>query len=132
MGFDARYRNHCTDEELATISGTEQRILLTRDIGLLKRRVVTYGYWLRGQKPKQQLREVLQRFTLFSHIRPWQRCLRCNGNIVPVDKEKVYSRLPPKTRQYYEQFSICQECQQVYWKGAHYSNLQQLITQISQ
>ncbi|MGB5635477.1 MAG: Mut7-C RNAse domain-containing protein [Waterburya sp.] len=48
LGFDTWYRNDCDDEKLAAISDSEQRILLTRDRGLLKRRIVTYGYWIRA------------------------------------------------------------------------------------
>ncbi len=131
LGFDTWYRYDCDDEELATISDSEQRILLTRDRGLLKRRIVTYGYWVRAIEPIQQSQEVLQRFTLRSKIQPFRRCLRCNGDLVPVELDEVLARLPAKTRQYYNEFYLCQRCQQVYWKGAHYSNLQQLVEQLS-
>ena len=131
LGFDTWYRNDCDDEELAAISDSEQRILLTRDRGLLKRRIVTYGYWVRATDPIQQSQEVLQRFDLCSKIQPFQRCLRCNGDLVSVELDEVSARLPAKTRQYYDEFYLCQRCQQVYWKGAHYSNLQQLVEQLS-
>ncbi len=131
LGFDSWYRHDCDDEELAAISDSEQRILLTRDRGLLKRSLVTYGYWVRAIDPIQQSREVLQRFALWAKIRPFRRCLRCNGDLVSVEFDEVSARLPAKTRQYYNEFYLCQRCQQVYWKGAHYSDLQQLVKQIS-
>ena len=131
LGFDSWYRHDCDDEELAVISDSEQRILLTRDRGLLKRRIVTYGYWVRAIKPIQQSREVLQRFALRSKIQPFRRCLRCNGNLVPVELDEVSARLPAKTRQYYDEFYLCQRCQQVYWKGSHYSGLQRLVVRLS-
>ena len=37
LGFDTLYRNDYRDEELAYVSSQEERILLTRDRGLLKR-----------------------------------------------------------------------------------------------
>src|ERR1019366_5098447 len=40
-GFDTLYQNCWGDEELARISRDEHRILLTRDVGLLKRSAVT-------------------------------------------------------------------------------------------
>ena len=131
LGFDTWYRHDCDDEELANISHSEGRILLTRDRGLLKRRIVTYGYWVRAIDPIGQVREVLQRFALWAQIRPFQRCLRCNGELVSVEKEQVLAQLPANTRQYYNEFYLCQRCQQVYWKGAHYSDLQQLVEQLS-
>ena len=131
LGFDTWYRYDCDDAELAAISDSEQRILLTRDRGLLKRRIVTYGYWVRALAPIEQSREVLQRFALRSKIQPFRRCLRCNGDLVSVELDEVSARLPAKTRQYYNEFYLCQRCQQVYWKGAHYSDLQQLVEQLS-
>ncbi|GAB4537628.1 MAG: Mut7-C RNAse domain-containing protein [Pleurocapsa sp.] len=131
LGFDTWYHYDCDDAKLAAISDKEQRILLTRDIGLLKRRIVTYGYWVRAIDPIQQSREVLQRFALGSKIQPFRRCLRCNGELVSVELEEVSDRLPPKTRECYDEFFLCQKCQQVYWKGSHYSDLQQLVEQLS-
>ena len=46
MGFDTLYRNDYADDVLAQVSHDEDRILLTRDIGLLKRGLVTYGYFV--------------------------------------------------------------------------------------
>ncbi|MDJ0536503.1 MAG: Mut7-C RNAse domain-containing protein [Xenococcaceae cyanobacterium MO_207.B15] len=131
LGFDTWYRYDCDDQELAAISDSQQRILLTRDRGLLKRRIVTYGYWVRAIKPIQQTREILHRFALFAKIQPFRRCLRCNGDLVSVELDDVSARLPVLTRQYYDEFFLCQKCQQVYWKGAHYSDLQQLVEQLS-
>src|SRR3990172_5296101 len=40
MGIDTLYRNDYPDDELAEVSHRETRILLTRDVGLLKRSLV--------------------------------------------------------------------------------------------
>jgi hypothetical protein len=127
LGFDALYRNDYDDGELATISSQQQRILLTQDRALLKRRVVIYGYCVRSTLPLSQIQEVVQRFHLAGQIRPLCRCLRCNGLLQPTAKASVYDRLPPLTRQYYDRFSACQSCGQIYWQGAHYERIQQLI-----
>jgi len=47
LGFDSLYRNDYHDEELARISANQQRTLLTRDRGLLKRNIVVHGYLVR-------------------------------------------------------------------------------------
>ena len=46
LGIDTTYRNDFDDFKLATISCEENRYLLTRDRGLLKRRMIAYGYWV--------------------------------------------------------------------------------------
>jgi uncharacterized protein with PIN domain len=129
LGFDALYRNDYDDEELAAIASREHRMLLTQDRGLLKRSSITYGYAVRSDKPEVQVREVLERFDLYEAIAPLQRCPRCNGTLESVTKEAVADQLPLYTRLSYDEFSQCQDCQQVYWKGAHYDRIQSFIQQ---
>src|SRR5690242_4538900 len=64
LGFDARWRNDAGDEELARTAAAEHRIILTRDAGLLKRRIVTHGYRVREADPRRQLAEVVRRLDL--------------------------------------------------------------------
>jgi uncharacterized protein with PIN domain len=132
LGFDALYRNDYADEELAHVSSSQGRVLLTRDRGLLKRSIVTHGYCLRATNPRQQVLEVLRRFDLFKSIKPFQRCLHCNGLLQPVDKAAISHRLLPKTRQYYDEFRRCQGCDRIYWKGSHYQRMQQFIDSVLQ
>jgi uncharacterized protein len=130
LGFDTLYRNDYADKELAHISSSEERILLTRDRGLLKRSIVTHGYCIRSTSPQQQLVEVLRRFDLLASLTPFSRCLHCNGLLQEVDKEAISDRLPPKTKQYYHEFRRCQSCDRIYWRGSHYQRMQQFIDSV--
>jgi uncharacterized protein len=132
LGFDTLYRNDYDDEELAELSYQEQRILLTRDRRLLMRKLVVHGYCLRTKESRQQLEAVLRRYNLWSAIQPWQRCLRCNGRLLPVSKEAIIDRLEPKTKLYYDEFHQCQSCGQIYWQGSHYQRLQRFIAAIQE
>jgi uncharacterized protein with PIN domain len=130
LGFDTLYRNDYDDEELAQISSVENRTLLTRDIGLLKRSLVTYGYFVRSTDPTQQLAEVLQRFDLLKMMSQFSRCIHCNGGLVPVEKQKVLPQLPPKVRENYHEFRQCSDCRQVFWKGTHYDRMQEFMADV--
>lgn len=130
LGFDTLYRNDYQDVELARISTDEERILLTRDRGLLKRAAITHGYLLSAAHPRQQLLEVLRRFDLFQSIAAFQRCVHCNALLDAAPIELVSDRLLPKTRQHYDEFRICPGCSRVYWKGSHYQHMQKLIERI--
>src|SRR6266508_1198937 len=55
VGFDVRYDRHLNDEALADIGEGEQRIVLTRDRRLLKRRKVTHGLFVRADRPFDQI-----------------------------------------------------------------------------
>ena len=130
LGFDTYYRNDSEDLALAEISKQEDRILLTRDRGLLKRNLVTHGYCIRSTQTRQQLREVIRRFDLIHNISPLKRCLKCNGILESVEKEKILDRLEPRTKIYYDQFFICTACNKVYWKGSHYQKMRTFVKKI--
>lgn len=131
LGFDTSYDNHWDDSTLADISASgDKRILLTRDHGLLKRRQVTHGYFIRNDKPLLQIREVLSRFDLYQAVKPFSRCTQCNGEIGPVDKDEVKERLPERVAQVFDRFSACKDCGRVYWQGSHYDHLKRIVGSI--
>jgi uncharacterized protein with PIN domain len=127
LGFDSLYRNDFSDGELARLSAGEDRILLTRDRGLLKRSLVTRGYCVRSDSPAQQIREVAARFDLSGSAAPFHRCLACNGLLQPVEKHSIRDFLPAGTRERFDAFYRCAGCGKIYWPGSHYSRLQQIV-----
>ena len=127
LGFDCLYRNDYDDPEIVRISVEENRTILTRDRHLLQAGAVIRGYWVRSGDADVQLEEVLRRFDLYSRIRSFRRCLRCNGEIKKVRKEDVLEKLEPKTILYYNAFYQCGLCGQVYWKGTHFDRLTEKI-----
>jgi uncharacterized protein with PIN domain len=130
LGFDTIYHNDCSDEELARISSESKRLLLTKDRGLLKRNLVTHGYYVRSTHPREKLIEVLRRFDLFTQVQPFTRCIRCNGILEDVSKEEVLEFLPTKVKAGYDAFRRCQGCSQVYWKGTHYERMQHFLERV--
>jgi hypothetical protein len=129
LGFDSLYRNDYEDREMALVSQQEQRILLTKDRGLLKRKMVSHGYLVREIDPEQQMLEVVGRFDLRDRLQPFRRCLRCNGLTHEVPKSAVVDRLPANTRRYYDEFRLCRDCRQIYWKGSHYKRMLDFLKQ---
>jgi len=127
LGFDAAYRNDYTDHEIAGLAASEDRIVLTRDRRLLRFRVIEHGCWLRSDDPGVQISEVIKRYGLSPVIKPYKRCLVCNGVIEPVEKYKVIERLEPRTKIYYDEFYNCSGCGKIYWKGSHYEQMNKTI-----
>lgn len=130
LGLDALYRNDIQDGELANISSNSKRILLTRDRQLLMRKSIQFGYWVRSLDPELQVGEVIQRFRLKEYIIPFRRCIRCNASLIPVSKEAIINRLEPLTKKYFDDFRICPDCDQIYWKGSHYERMLRLIDRL--
>lgn len=129
-GCDSLYRKDFSDVELAEISSTSNRILLTRDIGLLKRSKVTHGYWIRSSIPREQLIEIIQRFDLKKEYNLFSRCIVCNGTITDVNKEEIIALIPKKIALYYSTFYRCTECKKIYWRGSHYDNMNKFMTKV--
>ena len=123
LGFDTWYDRFADDPQLASVASTEGRVLLTRDVGLLKRREVQTGYCVRSQKPHEQLREVARRFALQPHFTPFQRCMECNAPLDPVSKDEVSHLLPPHTRETKTEFSQCRDCRKIFWRGSHHARM---------
>jgi len=130
LGFDSFYRNDYEDSEIISISLKEKRIILTRDRGVLKRKAVTHGYWIKSTRPEKQIQEVLRRFDLFSQIRPFHRCMMCNGIINKIDKSTKMHELPAATALYYKEFNGCLTCGRIYWKGSHYNKMLARINEL--
>jgi len=130
LGFDTLYRNDYEDEEIVEISNAEHRIILTRDVGILKRKEVRLGYWVRNIYPRLQVKEIVRRFDLYDQIEPFKRCSECNGVIDEVSKESIIGQLQPGTRKYYDDFFRCKDCEKIYWKGSHYTKLNNFISEI--
>ena len=125
LGLDTAYDHAADDDTLLETSLAEERVLLTRDRGLLHRRALSWGAHVDHQDPDDQLREVLQRFA--PPLQPWTRCARCNGLLVDVEKSQVEGQLPAGTRRSYDVFRRCRACGQVYWRGAHRDRLQDIV-----
>ncbi len=130
LGFDTLYRNDFDDDELARLSCDERRILLTRDVGLLKRSAVTHGCFLRETEPRRQLREVVDRLDLRGSLRPFRRCVRCNGLLRAVSRQRLRGRVKPEILRSFDRFRECRGCGQVYWKGSHYDRMERVINEL--
>lgn len=127
LGFDAIWSPDAGDEQLAQLSSAERRILLTRDRGLLKRRIVTHGCLVHGSEPSRQLVEVVRRLDLVRSFKPFTRCMRCNGLLTTVSKDIVLDWLPPRVCEGHDHFRRCPSCERVYWAGSHRARMQRFI-----
>lgn len=125
LGIDAAYRNDAADPELVAQAQAEQRLLLTQDRGLLRRRALRAGAYVRGAGADEQLADVLDRFD--PPVTPWTRCPACNGELEPVSRQAVLPLLQPGTRRRYTRFSQCRACRRPYWRGAHADRLDAII-----
>lgn len=129
IGFDTLYSNRFTPAEMIALSNQENRIILSRSFQLTRHKEVTHTYWIRSANPLEQIQNLIKKLDLPHQIHPLIRCLNCNNNLVPVEKQEILARLETRTAMYYSEFFICPDCDQIYWKGSHFENMLKFIQQ---
>jgi uncharacterized protein with PIN domain len=127
-GFDTLYDNSLRDDQVEALAVEEERVVLTRDRDLLKRRSIEYGCYVRALKSEAQLDEVFERLELAERARPFTRCLHCNAPLRQVAKLVVAGRLPPQVAATRTEFRTCDVCGRVYWKGSHWQRMNRQIS----
>jgi hypothetical protein len=130
LGFDTLYETDYNDHEIIDRAVKQKRIILTRDILLLKHNRVTHGLWIRSQDPVRQLSEVIRHLDLSSKSKPFHRCLACNNLLVRTSREAVKDLVSPMTFHFYRKFYRCKGCGKIYWNGSHYRQMNQFVQQV--
>jgi uncharacterized protein with PIN domain len=138
FGFDALFAKDRGDEEIARLSREQSRIVLTRDRGLLKRRIVTHGCLVRSLAPREQLAEVIARFDLTGPVLRatagctgiFSRCMSCNEPLARVEKGAIRHLLPPRVAEAYQVFSRCPRCGRLYWRGSHWESMRRFAEEV--
>jgi uncharacterized protein with PIN domain len=124
-GFDTLVLDD--DAAISTAAARDGRVVLTRDLNLLKRNAIRFGRYVRNILPEPQLAELFEHFSLAEHVKPFTRCLRCNELVRSMAKAELGNRVPLRSRACFEDFTVCPACNRVYWGGSHYERLRCLL-----
>ena len=130
LGFDTAYENSFTKIELINISREEERIILSRDHSLSKNDL-SKVIIIEDEEPMLQLKQVIDYLELKNHLRPFSRCLVCNGELQTVSKEEISDLIQENTSRYFNVFWKCMNCRRIYWKGSHYEKMLKTIESIT-
>ena len=132
LGYDAAFEPRLSDGLLVFRALREGRVLLTRDVELTRRRLITTGQveavLLTGDQVQDQLRQVRQELDLDDGA-AMSRCLECNVPLQPRDPAAVAHRVPPYVRATQRRFSECPPCARVYWPGTHWERMRAQLQQ---
>jgi len=124
MGYDTLFFNGSDDSGLIAIALAEDRVMLTRDTQIMKRRVVTSGQLkailIQSDEPERQMRQVIDSLNLDWQFKPFTICLECNQPLVERSKQQVSNLVPPYVFQTQSQYMECPACHRIYWKGTHW------------
>lgn len=127
LGFDSAWSQSFTDPALLELIQTEHRILLTRDRALYLSAPPEQAHYVQAIKPKQQLTEVVDQFSLQPLIATERffltRCLECNRTLVTIHSGAALERVPQGILERHNEFFLCPGCQRIYWKGSHFDKM---------
>ncbi|MDH7570189.1 MAG: Mut7-C RNAse domain-containing protein [Armatimonadota bacterium] len=120
LGYDVTYDAFIADGDLVRHALEEERVILTRDNGIVARKAVRRFVFVAHDRVDDQLRQVVTECALqLDPSRFWTRCPLDNTEIRPVPKELVAGRVPPFTFRTHDEYSECPRCGRVYWRGSH-------------
>lgn len=137
MGYDARLFNDEDDGKMIKIALNENRVILTKDSQIMKRRLVTNGklkaILIKGDNPKTQLQQIASALDLDYQFKPFSVCLECNQGLIERRKDEVSNLVPPHVLETQSQYMECPSCHRIFWRGTHWQamskELEEFMTQ---
>jgi uncharacterized protein len=143
LGFDSLWLPAANRAEAIGITFGEERVLLTRDRGLLFERPLSRPAEAGAQAPAchrcmlvlsadpyRQTLEVSARFGLDRLWQPLSLCSSCGAEIEAAPKAEVLPFLPALVAARYAEFMRCPECGKVFWKGDHARSIEPLLARL--
>lgn len=134
MGFDSEFFTGGDDSEMVKQAYAEGRVLLTRDTGIIKRRMVSTGQiravLFHSEEPEQQMRQLLAEFDLIRQANPFTICLECNRRLVEKNGDDVEARVPPYVFATQTRYMECPVCRRIYWRGTHWQAMKKKLEEL--
>jgi uncharacterized protein with PIN domain len=130
LGLDVEYTSAMDDKELVLKAKKEERVLLTSDLELYKQAVAKGAEAFLIESPNQtaNLASLAKRFKFKLQVNvETSRCPKCNGTIKVVPKTEITDKIPPTTSSNYDKFWQCDNCSQIYWRGAHWNRIDKTL-----
>lgn len=124
MGYDSLFFNGDDDSSMVKQALAEDRIILTRDTGIMQRRAISSGrlraVFIESEEPELQIRQLMTVLDLKMQSRPFTLCLECNQPLESRSREDVAERVPPYVYRTQTQYMECPACYRIYWRGTHW------------
>ncbi len=128
LSYDTVFDPALNDYQLVRLARAEDRVLLTRDRELARRRGVRV-LLIHSEHLGDQIRQVLAELEL-EPDRSFSRCPICNELLQTLDREAARSQVPTYVAETHDTFRACPGCGRVYWRGTHWQRMDDLLTEL--
>ncbi len=136
VGYDALFFNGSNDSHMIATALAEERVILTKDTQIMKRRVVTSerlkALLISDDEPEQQMHQVIDSLNLDCQFGPFTICLECNQPLLERSKQQVKDLVPPYVFQTQSQYMECPACHRIYWRGTHWQAMVKKLKKFTQ
>jgi uncharacterized protein with PIN domain len=127
LGFDTAFDPALDDHHLVRLARAENRVLLTRDQELARRRGVRV-LLVDSENLGDQIRQVLADLELLPD-RSSSRCPVCNEPLVTIDRAQAEAHVPAYVAQTHSTFKRCPACRRIFWRGTHWQKMDEQLDQ---
>jgi len=132
LGYEVRYDAGAKDNDLLTIAGEENMVLLTRDEELSQRAVANKiaSALVVGETEEERLAQMANSFGVRLDTNVAEtRCPECGASLIEKSKSDIADEVPGESLKTYDQFWKCsnQSCEKVYWVGSHWKHIRQTL-----
>jgi uncharacterized protein with PIN domain len=135
LGFDTVFFTGQNDTQMVNMALSEQRIILTRDTHIPKRKLITSGtvraHLIKSDNIENQIQQIVDELNLNDHIKPFTLCLEDNQPLETRLKQEVLGRVPPYVYETRDEFMECPLCHRLYWKGTHWTAMNKRLGRIN-
>jgi uncharacterized protein with PIN domain len=121
LGYDTHFDPELDDHQLVRLARGQDRVLLTRDRELVRRRGLCV-LLVSSEQLDAQIDQVLADLEL-EPDRSFSRCPVCNTLLAEIDCETARSRVPAYVARTHKTFKSCPTCQRIYWRGSHWQRI---------
>ena len=131
LGYDAVFFTGDDDNQMVKQALNENRILITRDTAIRRRKVALSGQLtvitFETEDAETQMQQLIAGLSLTEDSQPLSRCLEDNALLHSIDKTDVEKRVPTHTFKTQDEFMECPACGRVYWRGTHWQALERRL-----
>ena len=136
MGYDATLFSGEDDGRMVKVALAQNRVILTKDREVMKRRLVTSGklraVLIESDDIEAQLHQVVEAFNLDYHFSPFSICLECNQHLVEKDKDTARELVPPHVFKTQRLYMECPSCHRIYWRGTHWQAMNEELEKLTE
>ena len=132
LGYDTVYANKTSAENIVLASLKENRVLVTRNTRLSRKRAWKLVL-IKSDKFLEQIAQIARELKLhLSEKDFFTRCTFCNNELMAVeDRESVKAKVPEYVFKTQGKFSACSHCGRIYWAGTHSDLLSKTLKKAS-